>query len=221
MIGENVKIYPHAYIGDNVKVGDNSTIYAGVKIYEGCIIGNHCTVHANAVIGADGFGFAPQSDGTYQTIPQLGNVVLEDHVSIGANTCIDRATMGSTVIRIGAKIDNLVQIAHNVKIGAHSAIAAAAGIAGGTTIGRHCQIGGAAGITGHISIADYTVIGAASNVSKDITIADIYSSGIPGFRYKEWAKIMVYMRNWSATQDKIKQMEKELNELKACLTDKI
>ncbi|MCC2625887.1 MAG: lpxD [Burkholderiales bacterium] len=213
-IGDNCQIYPGVVIGDNVAIADNVTIYPNVVIYSNVKIGNNCSFHAGCSIGADGFGYAPDSSRHWHKIPQVGGVQIGNNVEIGANTTIDSGALGATIIEDGVKIDNLVQVAHNVKIGAHTAIAAQAGIAGGTTIGRHCQIAGAAGITGHVTIADHTVIGGASNVSKDITVADIYSSGIPAFPYKEWAKIMVYMRNWSDTQDRIKKIEQEVKTLR-------
>lgn len=218
-IGDNCQIHAGVKIGDNVVIADDVTIYPNVVIYSKVKIGNNCTVHSGSVIGADGFGYAPDAKRHWHKIPQIGGVEIGNNVEIGANTTIDSGALGATIIEDGVKIDNLVQIAHNVKLGEHSAIAAAAGIAGGTTIGKHCQIGGAAGITGHITIADYTVIGAASNASKNITVPDIYSSGIPAFPYKEWAKIMVYMRNWSDTQERIKNLEQEISELRKYTMD--
>jgi UDP-3-O-[3-hydroxymyristoyl] glucosamine N-acyltransferase len=193
-----------------VKIGDNSTIYAGVKIYEGCVVGNHCTVHANAVIGADGFGFAPQSDGTYQTIPQLGNVVLEDHVSIGANTCIDRATMGSTVIKVGAKIDNLVQVAHNVEVGKNTVIAAQTGISGSSKIGENCMIGGQVGIAGHLQIANRTIITAQSGISKNIKKEGTVLSGSPAVENTENLRSHVLYRKLPAIEQRLREVENKL-----------
>jgi UDP-3-O-[3-hydroxymyristoyl] glucosamine N-acyltransferase len=213
-IGDNCQIYPGVVIGDNVVIANDIIIYPNVVIYSNVKIGNNCSFHSGCTIGADGFGYAPDANRHWHKIPQVGGVEIGNNVEIGANTTVDSGALGPTIIEDGVKIDNLVQIAHNVRIGAHSAVAALAGIAGGTTIGRHCQIAGAAGVTGHVTIADYTVVGAASNISKDITVADIYSSGIPAYPYKEWAKIMVYMRNWSDTQDRIKKMEQAL---KTCL----
>jgi len=168
-IGNNVKIYPQVYIGDNVHIGDNSIILSGVRILDNCQIGRHCTIHPNAVIGSDGFGFAPQPDGSYKTIPQLGNVIIEDFVSIGANTTIDCATMGSTFIRQGVKVDNLVQIGHNVDIGKNTVIAAQTGISGSTKLGEQCVIAGQVGIIGHITIANKTKVGAQSGVMKPVS----------------------------------------------------
>src|SRR6476469_3101814 len=168
VIGNNVKIFPNVFIGANVKVDDNTILHAGVKIYHECVIGKNVTVHAGSVIGGDGFGFAPQADGTYKKVPQIGNVVIEDYVEVGANATIDRATIGSTLIKRGAKLDNLIQIAHNVEVGNNTVIAAQAGVSGSTKLGSNVLIGGQAGIVGHISIADGSRINAQSGVSKSI-----------------------------------------------------
>ena len=153
-VGNNVKIYPQVYIGDNVSIGDNTTLFAGTRIYSDCVIGKDCTIHSGSIIGADGFGFTPNSENQYSKVAQIGNVILEDHVDVGANTTIDRATLGSTIIRKGVKLDNLIQIAHNVEIGENTVIAAQTGVAGSTKIGKDCMIGGQVGIVGHITIAD-------------------------------------------------------------------
>lgn len=209
-IGKNVKIYPQAYLGDNVQVGDNTIIYAGVKIYTNCVIGNNCTLHAGAVIGSDGFGFAPQADGSYKTIPQVGSVLIEDNVSIGANTVVDRATMGQTIIRQGVKLDNLIQIAHNVEIGQNTVIAAQAGISGSTRIGANCMIGGQVGIVGHIKIADKTSIGAQSGVGKSVTKPGTAIQGSPAFDYKENLKSMVVFRKLPLLQKKLDELEEKI-----------
>ncbi len=209
-IGKNVKIYPHVSIGDNVHIGDNTVIFSGARIYANTVIGNHCTIHANAVLGADGFGFAPQADGTYKTIPQLGNVVLEDHVSIGANTCIDCATMGSTIIRQGVKIDNLVQIAHNVEIGKNTVIAALAGISGSTKIGENCKIGGQAGIAGHLQIANRTTITGQSGISKNIKKEGLTLSGYPAMENTDTLKSQVVFRQLPALEKRLREVEKKL-----------
>jgi UDP-3-O-[3-hydroxymyristoyl] glucosamine N-acyltransferase len=167
-MGSNVKIYPQVHIGQNVKVGDDCIIYAGAKIYDDCVIGNRCIIHAGAVIGSDGFGFAPQKDGTYKKIHQIGNTVLEDDVEVGANTTIDCGTMGSTIIRKGVKLDNLVQVAHNVEIGEHSVFAAHTGIAGSTKIGSHCMFGGQVGVAGHLSIGNNVMVGAQAGIASNI-----------------------------------------------------
>jgi UDP-3-O-[3-hydroxymyristoyl] glucosamine N-acyltransferase len=206
-LGQHVKIYPHAYIGDNVRIGDHTTIYAGAKIYRNTVIGNHCSVHAGAVIGSPGFGFAPQKDGTYRDIPQTGNVVLEDKVRIGSNTTIDCATMGATIIREGSKIDNLVQIAHNVEIGSHTVVAAQTGISGSTKIGNYCVLAGQVGIVGHISLADKTTVGAQSGVSKTITQSGTIIQGSPAFDYKQNLRAQAIFR-------RLPEMQKQLDELK-------
>ena len=206
-IGANARIFPHAYIGDNVKIGDNVIIYAGAKIYADTVIGNNCTIHAGAVIGSDGFGFAPQKDGTYKVIPQIGNVVLEDNVSIGANATIDCATMGSTIIREGTKIDNLVQIAHNVEVGKHTVIAAQSGVSGSSKIGNFCTIAGQVGVVGHITIADKTIIGAQSGVSKSVKEEGTIIQGSPAFDYKQNLRALTVFR-------KLPELQKEIDELK-------
>lgn len=167
-IGKNTKIYPQVYIGENVCVGDNCIIYAGAKIYDDCVVGNNCIIHAGVVIGSDGFGFAPQENGEYKKIHQIGNVILEDDVEIGANTTVDCGTMGSTIIHKGSKIDNLVQIAHNVEVGEHTVMASQTGISGSVKIGSHCMFGGQSGITGHITIGNKVLIGAQSGVNHSI-----------------------------------------------------
>jgi UDP-3-O-[3-hydroxymyristoyl] glucosamine N-acyltransferase len=207
-LGQHVKIYPQAYIGDNVSIGDHSIVYAGAKIYSGTVIGSHCAIHAGAVLGSAGFGFAPQPDGTYRDIPQTGNVVLEDRVRIGANTTIDCATLGSTIIREGSKIDNLVQIAHNVEIGRHTAVAAQTGISGSTKIGNYCIIAGQVGIVGHISLADKTTIGAQSGISKSITQSGTFLQGSPAFDYKQNLRALAVFR-------RLPEIQKQLDELKA------
>lgn len=205
-IGDNCKIYPNSYIGDNVKIGNNTIIYAGVKIYKDCMIGNDCVLHAGAVIGSDGFGFAPQTDGTYKTIPQIGNVIIENHVSIGANTTIDRATMGSTIIRQGAKIDNLVQIAHNAIIGKNTVVAAQAGIAGSSEIGDNCMLGGQVGIAGHLKIASKTNIGAQSGLGSNITEEGTNWQGSPAFELKSFYRAAAIFK-------KLPEIFRQLNEL--------
>lgn len=209
-VGNNVKIFPHVYIGDNVTIGDDSTLNAGVKIYHQCKVGKKAIIHAGTIIGADGFGFAPQADGTYKKVPQLGNVVIEDDVEIGANTTIDRATIGSTIIRKGTKIDNLVQIAHNVEIGEGTVIAAQTGVSGSTKIGKHCMIGGQVGFAGHISIADGTKIGAQSGILKTVVNAGTELLGSPAFDFKNHMKSQVLFRNLPDLAKRIKQLELRL-----------
>ena len=167
-IGDQVKIHPQVYIGDDVKIGDYTVIHPGVKIYHRCVVGNQVTIHAGSVIGADGFGFAPQADGSFKKIPQMGNVVIEDFVEVGSNATIDRATIGSTLIRSGAKLDNLIQIAHNVEIGSNTVIAAQSGVSGSTKLGKNVMVGGQVGIVGHIQIADGSRINAQSGVTKSL-----------------------------------------------------
>ncbi|MBF9252527.1 UDP-3-O-(3-hydroxymyristoyl)glucosamine N-acyltransferase [Pontibacter sp. 172403-2] len=206
-IGENVRIFPQVYIGDNVQIGDNTTIFAGAKLYTNTVVGSSCTIHAGAVLGSDGFGFAPQPDGSYKAIPQIGNVVLEDDVSIGANTTIDCATMGSTIIRRGSKIDNLVQLAHNVEVGQHTVIAAQAGISGSAKLGDYCVIAGQAGIVGHISLADKTTVGAQSGVSKSVKETGTIIQGSPAFDYKQNLRAMTVFR-------KLPELQRDLEMLK-------
>lgn len=209
-IGDNTMIYPNVSIAESVKIGKNCTIYSGAKIYKDTVIGDNCTIHSNAVIGSDGFGFAPQADGSYQPIPQLGNVILEDDVSIGANTCIDRATMGSTIIRKGAKIDNLVQIAHNVEIGSNTVIAALAGIAGSAKVGENCMIGGQTGITGHIQLANRTITTAQTGISKTIKKEGLIMGGNPATENREYLKIHAYTRSIPKIEQRLNIIEKKL-----------
>ena len=208
-IGDNVKIYPHAYIGDNTIIGDNTVIYPGVKIYASSVIGSNCVLHANCVIGSDGFGFAPQPDGTYKTIPQVGNVIIEDNVSIGGNTVIDCATMGSTIIRKGAKIDNLVQIAHNVEIGKNTVIAAQVGIAGSAKIGENCVFAGQVGIAGHIKVADRVTIGAQSGVNKANKAGEVLL-GSPAIEVKHRLKTYMITKNLPQLVKRIEDLEEKI-----------
>lgn len=209
IIGNHVKIHPHAYIGDRVRIGDHTIIHSGAKICADTVVGSNCEIHPGAVIGADGFGFAPQPDGTYKAIPQIGNVILEDFVSIGANTTIDCATMGSTIIKKGAKIDNQVQIAHNVIIGKNTVIAAQAGISGSTEIGANCVIAGKAGIVGHIKIADKTTIGANTGISKSIKNSGQTLFGYMAMDMKEFLKSYTHFKNLDQLAQRIKELEKK------------
>jgi|SRR5690554_591395 len=208
-IGNNVKIYAHAFIGDHVEIGDNCVIYSGAKINHNCVIGNDCEFHAGSVVGSDGFGFAPLPDGTFKNIPQLGNVIIEDNVSIGANSTVDRATMGSTIIKKGVKIDNLVQIAHNVVINENTVIAAQTGISGSTEIGKNCIIAGKAGIVGHLKIAEHTTIGANTGVSKSIKDPGQTIFGYIGFDHKEFLKSYSVFKQLPELQDKLTELEKK------------
>ena len=194
VIGNNVKVYPQVYIGDNVTIGNNTILYAGVRVLDRTVIGNNCTIQAGCVIGSDGFGFAPQPDGSYKTIPQVGNVILEDNVDIGANTVIDCATMGSTVIKTGVKLDNLIQVAHNAEIGSHTVIAAQAGVSGSSVIGAYCMIGGQAGISGHIKIADKTNLGAQTGVASSITESGKTFLGAPQLEIRDFMRSYVLFK---------------------------
>ena len=209
VLGEGVKIHAHAFIGDRVTIGEGTIIHPGARICSDTQIGKHCEIHAGAVLGSDGFGFAPQADGSYKAIPQIGNVVLEDHVSIGANSTIDRATMGSTLLRKGAKIDNQVHIAHNVIVGEHTAIAAQTGIAGSTTIGNYCIIAGKAAITGHITIADHTTIGGSTGVSKSIKKPGQTLFGFLAMDLKEFLRSYTVFKNLDDLQKRVQQLEKK------------
>ena len=193
-IGENVQIYPQVYIGDNVKIGDNTVLYAGVKVYYNCIIGKDCILHSGAVIGADGFGFEPNAEGVYQKIPQIGNVVIEDDVEIGANTTVDRAMMGETRIRRNAKIDNLVQIAHNVQIGESTVLCGQVGIAGSTKIGNHCTLTGQVGVAGHIEVTDHCLVGAQSGISHSLKKPGMYL-GSPAIDAAVWRRAQAVYRH--------------------------
>lgn len=216
-IGNNVKIYPNAFLGHNVTIADNSIIHPGVRVYHDCVIGRNVTIHAGTVIGSDGFGFAPQADGTYKKVPQIGNVVIEDNVEIGANAAIDRATMGSTLIKEGAKLDNLIQIAHNVEVGNNTAIAAQAGVSGSTKIGNNVMIGGQAGIVGHIQIADGSRINAQSGVSKSIKVPNSTVTGSPAFDYTSALRSQAVTRNLPDLEKRITELEQLVRQL---LTEK-
>ena len=193
-IGNNVKIYPNSFIGDNVTIGDNCVFFAGVRIYSETVIGNRCTIHSGTIIGSDGFGFAPQEDGSYVKVPQIGNVIIEDDVEIGACTTVDRATLGSTIIRKGVKLDNHIQVAHNVEIGENTVIAAQTGIAGTTKIGKNCLIGGQVGFAGHLTIGDGVKIQAQSGIGKNLEAGEVVQ-GSPAFNYGDFAKAFVHFRN--------------------------
>ena len=220
-IGENVKIeagtkiFPHSFIGDNVSIGKNCLIHPAVKIYHDCELRNHVIIHAGTVIGSDGFGFAPQADGSFKKVPQIGNVVIEDHVEIGANTTIDRATMGSTCIRAGAKLDNLIQIAHNVEVGNSTVIAAQAGVSGSTKIGNNVMIGGQAGLVGHIQIADGSKINAQSGVSKSLKEPYSAVTGSPAADYTSALRSQAVFRNLPQLEKRIQELENIIKQLMA------
>jgi UDP-3-O-[3-hydroxymyristoyl] glucosamine N-acyltransferase len=215
VIGNGAKIHPQVYLGNNVKVGENTVLHPGVKIYHSCVIGANVTIHAGSVIGGDGFGFAPQPDGSFRKIPQIGNVVIEDSVEIGANVTIDRATIGSTLIRKGAKLDNLIQIAHNVDIGNDTVIAAQAGISGSTRIGNGVMIGGQAGIVGHLQIADGAKINAQSGVSKSIKAKGGAVTGSPAYEYTSALRSQAISRNLPELKQKLKELEEQIKQLLA------
>jgi UDP-3-O-[3-hydroxymyristoyl] glucosamine N-acyltransferase len=210
-LGNGTKIYPNVYLGNNVKVGDNSILHPGVKMYHDCVIGSNVIIHAGTVIGSDGFGFAPQTDGSFQKVPQIGNVVIEDNVEIGANTTIDRATIGSTIIRTGAKLDNLIQIAHNVEIGNSSVVAAQAGISGSTRVGKGVMIGGQVGVVGHINIGDGAKINAQS-VSKSVEPRKAVT-GSPAHDYTSTLRSQAISRNLPELEKRIKELEALVKQL--------
>src|SRR5688572_4285093 len=206
-VGKHTKIFPNSYIGDNVTIGDHCMIHPGVKIYNDCILHNHVIIHAGSVIGSDGFGFAPQADGSFTKVPQIGNVVIEDNVEIGANTTIDRATIGSTCIKSGAKLDNLIQIAHNVEVGDSTVIAAQVGVSGSTKIGRNVMIGGQAGLVGHIQIADGSKINAQSGVSKSIKESYSAVTGSPAWDYTSALRSQAVFRNLPQLEKRVQELE--------------
>lgn len=209
-LGHHVKVYPQVYIGDHVEIGDHTVIYPGAKIYHGCKIGSHCVIHSGAVIGSDGFGFAPSSENNYNKIPQVGNVILHDYVEVGANTTIDRATMGSTVIRKGAKLDNLIQIGHNVEVGENTVMAAQTGIAGSTKIGKNCMFGGQVGITGHVSIADNVKAAAQSGIAAGIKEEGLIVMGAPAYGVKDYNRSYVYFRKLPGIVARLEAVEKSI-----------
>lgn len=213
-VGDNCRIFAHVWIGDGTAIGANCTLYAGVKIYHECIIGSGCTIHAGSVIGADGFGFAPQSDSEFMKIPQLGNVILEDNVEVGANAAIDRATMGSTIIHKGVKIDNLVQIGHNVEVGENTVMAGQTGIAGSTKIGKNCMFAGQVGIAGHLKIADGTKIAAQSGIAGNVKEPDSIIQGYPAFNQRQFLRSSIIFQQLPEMRSKIDALRKELESLK-------
>ncbi len=211
-IGNDVKIYPQVYIGDNVKIGDGTVIRPGVKVYHDCVIGKNCTIHSGVIIGSDGFGFAPQGS-SYEKVYQIGNVIIEDNVEIGANTTIDRATLGSTIIRKGVKLDNLIQVAHNVEIGEHTVIAAQTGISGSTKLGKYCMIGGQAGFVGHITIADEVKVAAQSGVEKTVKNKGEILQGSPAYHARQYQRSYVVYRKLPELQKQVYELEKMVKEL--------
>ena len=207
-IGNNVKIYPNSFIGDNVIIGDNCVFFAGVRIYSETEIGNNVTIHSGTIIGSDGFGFAPQEDGTYIKVPQIGNVIIENNVEVGSCSTIDRATLGSTIIKKGTKLDNQIQVAHNVEIGENTVIAAQTGIAGSTKIGKNCMIGGQVGIAGHLVIGDNVKIQAQSGIGKNLKDNEVVQ-GSPGFNYSDFAKSFVHFKNLPKIVKEIEDLKKD------------
>lgn len=207
-IENNVKIFPQSYVGDNCIIGNDTILFSGVKVYADCKIGSQCRIHSGAIIGGDGFGFAPQTDGNYMKVPQTGNVIIEERVEIGSGTTIDRATLGSTIIRKGAKIDNLIQIAHNVEIGENTVIAAQTGIAGSTKIGKNCMIGGQVGIVGHITIADNVKIAAQSGVGNSIAVNGEVVQGSPSFSIGDYKRSFILFKKLPQLNNKIQELEK-------------
>ncbi|MDU8887119.1 UDP-3-O-(3-hydroxymyristoyl)glucosamine N-acyltransferase [Yeosuana sp. MJ-SS3] len=210
ILGDNVKIFPSSHIGDNVVIGDNTVVFSGAQIYSDCIIGKNCVINSGVIIGADGFGFAPNEKGEYNKVPQTGNVILEDYVDVGAATTIDRATLGSTVIRRGVKLDNQIQIAHNVEIGKNTVIAAQTGIAGSTKIGENCQIGGQVGIVGHITIGNNVKIQAQSGISRNVKDNEVLQ-GSPALSYGDYNKSYVHFKNLPKIVKEINDLEKKIN----------
>jgi len=211
-LGDGVLLYPQVYIGENVKIGDRTVLHPGVKVYEGCEIGADCVIHSGVIIGADGFGFAPNQENNYQKIPQVGKVIIEDHVEVGANSTIDRATMGATILRKGVKLDNLIQIAHNVEVGENTVMAAQAGIAGSTKLGKNCMVAGQVAIVGHLTIADGTKIGGKSGVIKSIKIEDTKIMGIPAFDAGSFNRSSVIFKKLPELSRQLDALEKKLVE---------
>ncbi|MEO6884064.1 MAG: UDP-3-O-(3-hydroxymyristoyl)glucosamine N-acyltransferase [Bacteroidia bacterium] len=213
-IGKNVKIFPNVFIGENTTIGDNTIVFSGVQIYSDTVIGKNCDIHGGVVIGGDGFGFTPQTDNNYKKVPQIGNVVLEDFVEIGANTTIDRATLGSTILRRGVKLDNLIQIAHNVEIGENTVVASQTGVSGSTKIGKDCMVGGQVGIIGHLTIANKVKIAAQSGVGNSILTEGDIVQGSPAFSIGDYKRAYVVFRKLPELQMKIKTLENTIAELK-------
>lgn len=209
-IGDGVQLYPQVYVGDHVKIGEGSILHPGVKVYEGCEIGANCVIHAGAVVGADGFGFAPNQDNNFEKVPQVGKVILEDHVEIGANTTVDRATMGATILRKGVKLDNLVMIAHNVEVDENTVIAAQSGISGSTKVGKNCMFGGQVGLIGHINIASGVKIAAQSGITKDIKEEGIVIQGSPAFEFGPYQRSYLLFRNLPKIREQINELERKV-----------
>jgi UDP-3-O-[3-hydroxymyristoyl] glucosamine N-acyltransferase len=212
-IANGVQLYPHVYVGDHVKIGEGTILHPGVKVYEGCEIGAYCVIHAGAIIGADGFGFAPSQENNYEKIPQVGKVIIEDHVEVGANTTVDRATMGATILRKGVKLDNLIMIAHNVEVGENTVIAAQSGISGSTKVGKNCMFGGQVGLIGHIKIASGVKIAAQSGITKDIKEEGIVIQGSPAFEFGPYQRSYLLFRNLPKIKEQINNLERKVEGL--------
>ncbi len=214
VVGDGCTVHPQVFVGENVRIGKNCTLHPGVKVYRDCVIGNDCILHAGAVVGADGFGFAPVTDSNFMKIPQIGNVILEDNVEIGSNTCIDRATMGSTIIRRGVKLDNLIQVGHNVEIGENTVIAAQSGLAGSTRVGKNCMFGGQVGLAGHLSIADGVKIGAQSGIMSTVSQENAILLGYPATESKQFLRSVAYIRKLPELSSRLDTLSKEVESLK-------
>ncbi len=212
-IGKSVQLFPQVFLGDNVKIGEGTILHPGVKVYEGCEIGSHCVIHAGAIIGGDGFGFAPSQENNYQKIPQVGKVIIEDHVEVGANTTIDRATMGATILHKGVKLDNLIMIAHNVEVGENTVMAAQSGVSGSTKIGRNCMFGGQVGLIGHITIADGVKIAAQSGIPKSIHEEGVVVQGAPAFELRHYQRCYVLFRRLPDLRNQIIELERKVADL--------
>lgn len=212
-LGDEVQLYPQVYIGDNVSIGEGSIIHPGVKIYEGSEIGAHCVIHAGSIIGGDGFGFAPNQENNFKKVPQVGKVVIEDHVDVGANTTIDRATMGATILRKGVKLDNLIMIAHNVEVGENTVMAAQTGVSGSTKIGENCMFGGQVGLIGHITIANRVKIAAQSGIPKSIKEEGAVVQGAPAFEFGLYQRSYVLFKNLPKLRDQIIELERKVADL--------
>ncbi|RKX17526.1 MAG: UDP-3-O-(3-hydroxymyristoyl)glucosamine N-acyltransferase [Candidatus Zixiibacteriota bacterium] len=211
-VGKNVRIYPQVFVGDNVEIGDNTVLYSGVKIYHHCVIGSDCRLHAGVVIGADGFGFAPQDNKAFEKVPQIGNVSIEDGVEIGANTTIDRATIGSTIIRKNVKLDNQIQIAHNVEIGENTVIAAKVGVSGSTKIGKNCMIAGQVGFAGHLKIGEHVIIGAQAGITNNVEDNQIIQ-GSPAFNIKDFQRSNVVFKHLPELRREVTALQRQVADL--------
>jgi UDP-3-O-[3-hydroxymyristoyl] glucosamine N-acyltransferase len=212
-MGSGVVLYPQVYVGEGVQIGEGTILHPGVKVYEGCVIGDHCVIHAGAIIGGDGFGFAPNQENNYEKVPQLGKVIIEDHVEIGANTTVDRSTMGATILRKGVKLDNLIMIGHNVEVGENTVIAAQSGISGSSKVGKNCMFGGQVGLIGHITIASGVKIAAQSGITKDIKEEGIVIQGSPAFDFGPYQRSYAVFRNLPKLAKQVSDLDKRTQNL--------